>query len=66
MKLKQKTAKEYTDALPCRYTESAKELIAEDFIAGFKKAREMAVDLMKKPFWMAVRDMPKLGEEEVE
>lgn len=66
MKLKEKLAKEYTDALPCPYTEAAKELIADDFIAGFHKAREMAVKLTGKPSWITIRDMPKLGEEEVE
>lgn len=32
---------------------------------GFLKAREMATELTKKPAWITIRDMPKLGEKEI-
>lgn len=41
--------------------------IASDaYQAGFKAAREMSTELIKKPAWIVVRDTPTLGEELVD
>lgn len=45
--------------------QTAQSGIVEAYEAGFNKAKELAVELMRKPAWMAIRDMPHLGEEEV-
>lgn len=42
MKLKHKLAKQYAKSLKAPYAEGSRELIAEDFIAGFEQARELA------------------------
>lgn len=41
------------------------DIITQSYIAGFLKAREMATELTKKPAWITIRDIPKLGENEV-
>lgn len=41
MKLKEKLAIDYAKKLPSPYTDGARALIAEDFIAGFDKAIEL-------------------------
>ena len=64
MKLKEKLAKEYSQSIPCSPED---EPLAEmAFEAGFEKAREMTdIAISKMPFWMAQRDIKKIGEEEV-
>lgn len=70
VKLKEKLAEEYVKSTPFIIDSPLLlkdyAMAREHFLSGFEKAREMAVGLMSKPAWIAVRDMPKLGEEEVE
>jgi hypothetical protein len=67
MKLKVKLAGDAAIAEAHPASDINRALFVAGYLLGFEKARELAVDLIENASYQrALRDMPKLGEEETE
>lgn len=56
-------AQEEWGEMKTRVSERETACFLDGWVSGFEKARAMASDLTKRHPWIAVRDMPMLGEE---